>query len=118
MAVVAKAPGKLVVLGEYAVLAGAPALVLAVDRYCRAEIGPSDDEFCHLRISTHELEETDLLPGSVSGVELVDLVTPAADRLDPAWSASLDSSQFFVGNTKLGVGSSAAATISKAMIAS
>jgi phosphomevalonate kinase len=34
MTVHARAPGKVVVLGEYAVLDGAPALVLAVDRYC------------------------------------------------------------------------------------
>ena len=35
MRVRATAPGKLVVLGEYAVLTGAPALVLAVDRQCQ-----------------------------------------------------------------------------------
>ena len=35
MRVRATAPGKLVVLGEYAVLTGAPALGLAVDRQCQ-----------------------------------------------------------------------------------
>ena len=38
MAIVARAPGKLVALGEYAVLEGAPAIVLAVDRYCEATL--------------------------------------------------------------------------------
>jgi len=37
---VATAPGKVVLLGEYAVLEGAPALVQAVDRYCRVELAP------------------------------------------------------------------------------
>ena len=36
--IVASAPGKLVLLGEYAVLEGAPALVLAVDRHASATI--------------------------------------------------------------------------------
>lgn len=38
MRIAASAPGKLVVLGEYAVLEGAPALVLAVDRRVRATL--------------------------------------------------------------------------------
>ena len=37
---VARAPGKLVALGEYAVLDGAPAVVLALDRYVEATIAP------------------------------------------------------------------------------
>ena len=37
---VARAPGKLVALGEYAVLDGAPAVVLALDRYVEAAIEP------------------------------------------------------------------------------
>ena len=37
---VARAPGKLVALGEYAVLDGAPALVLAVDRYAAGHRRP------------------------------------------------------------------------------
>lgn len=48
------APGKLVLLGEYAVLDGAPAIVAAVDRgvRCDVEVGdgivtPGDDRFVH-----------------------------------------------------------------------
>lgn len=36
--VTARAPGKIIVLGEYAVMQGAPALVLAVDRYATATV--------------------------------------------------------------------------------
>ena len=54
MQIVARAPGKLVVLGEYAVLDGAPALVIAVDRYCTANIQLSDDLDCHLEIRSPE----------------------------------------------------------------
>ena len=47
---VASAPGKLVILGEYAVLANAPALVMAVNRRCRAEIRHNVNAVCHLWI--------------------------------------------------------------------
>ncbi|MCZ6585057.1 MAG: hypothetical protein O6930_03475 [Gammaproteobacteria bacterium] len=110
MEVCATAPGKLVVLGEYAVLTGAPALVLAVDRHCRAALGPSENEYCHLRIYAPEPEETSFPPGSLSGMALIDLVTGAdAAGSALAWRGSVDSSRFFDGQTKLGIGSSAAA---------
>jgi phosphomevalonate kinase len=105
----ATAPGKLVVLGEYAVLAGAPALVLAVDRRCQADIGPSEDDGCQLRIRAPESRETSFPVGATSGVALVDLVTSALEADGPlAWRAGIDSSGFFDGETKLGIGSSAA----------
>ena len=109
MTIVAKAPGKLVVLGEYAVLTGAPALVLAIDRHCQAEIKRSEDELCHLRIFAPASEEMGFSPGSASGMELIDLVIAASDSADSAWRACVDSSRFFDGKTKLGIGSSAAA---------
>ena len=109
MKVRATAPGKLVVLGEYAVLAGAPALVLAVDRRCQADLGPSDDDRCQLRIRAPESRETSFPVGAASGVALVDLVTSALEADGPlAWRAGIDSSGFFDGETKLGIGSSAA----------
>ena len=104
----AHAPGKLVVLGEYAVLEGAPALVLAIDRYAVATLQPSLDEQCHLR--TRMAEQGDrLFPlGAAAGVDLVDTVIASAPARE-AWSGTLDSSQFFEGGNKLGLGSSAAA---------
>lgn len=44
MRLTASAPGKLVLLGEYAVLDGAPALVLAVNRRARAALATTTAE--------------------------------------------------------------------------
>ena len=41
MRVKVSAPGKMVLLGEYAVLVGAPAAVTAVNRRARVELAPS-----------------------------------------------------------------------------
>ncbi len=111
MRFVARAPGKLVVLGEYAVLDGAPALVIAVDRYCRASIGPSEDSACHLETRAPLSRRVRRTPGEPSGVALVDLVcseTHGLQRLKP-WRAVLDSTELFGARGKLGLGSSAAA---------
>ncbi len=44
MNLTAWAPGKLIIIGEYAVLEGAPALVMAVDRYAEIRITDSPEE--------------------------------------------------------------------------
>ena len=104
---VARAPGKLVALGEYAVLDGAPALVLALDRFAEARIGPSPDEACHLTTRPPLGARAVFVPGESSGVPLLDVVT--ATLTPPlAWRASVDSTDFFAGPHKLGLGSSAA----------
>ncbi len=54
---VATAPGKVVLLGEYAVLAGAPALVLAVDRRCRVELKLCGADDCRI-----EAPQLDIAP--------------------------------------------------------
>jgi phosphomevalonate kinase len=104
----AHAPGKLVVLGEYAVLEGAPALVLAIDRYAVATLQRSRDEQCHLRTRMAEQGDRSFPLGAAAGVDLVDTVIASAPARE-AWSGTLDSSQFFEGGNKLGLGSSAAA---------
>jgi phosphomevalonate kinase len=104
----ARAPGKLVALGEYAVLEGAPALVLAIDRYAVATLQPSRDRDCHLRTRMAEQIDRSFALGAASGVELVDTVTASASATQP-WDALLDTSAFFEGDAKLGLGSSAAA---------
>jgi len=104
----ARAPGKLVALGEYAVLEGAPALVLAVDRYATAAVEPSADGACHLRTAFPDAVERAFARQDASGVVLADLVTDASPGADP-WRGALDSSAFYDGATKLGLGSSAAA---------
>lgn len=104
--IVARAPGKLVALGEYAVLDGAPAVVLALDRYAEIEVAESADGACRLTTRSYEVVERTFRPGEPSGAGLVDLVTAAAPRL--AWTATIDSQAFFAGRLKLGLGSSAA----------
>lgn len=49
----ASAPGKLLLIGEYAVLDGAPALVMAVDRHVNVRIEPARND--RGRLSAHQL---------------------------------------------------------------
>ena len=104
----ARAPGKVVILGEYAVLSGAPALVMAVARHSRAEVAASPDTDCHLETRLACLERFTAAPGARLGVALVDAYAACVGR-SPAWRGSLDSTAFFHDGTKLGLGSSAAA---------
>jgi phosphomevalonate kinase len=103
----ARAPGKLVALGEYAVLDGAPAVVLAVDRYVEVTAAPSLDGRCRLTIRAGVEEDHTFPPAQRSGVPLVDLVTAAVDP-PLAWNGVIDSRAFYAGAAKLGLGSSAA----------
>ena len=48
MQVIASAPGKLVLLGEYAVLEGAPALVMAINRRARVRMTAQSDGTCEV----------------------------------------------------------------------
>jgi phosphomevalonate kinase len=108
----ADAPGKLALLGEYAVLWGAPALVLAVNRRCRAEIGASPDETCHLETRSPAARRVEAAVAGPCGVPLVDLVLESWPPPEAAaWQALLDSSAFYFGDAKLGLGSSAAALV-------
>ena len=108
MNVSARAPGKVVVLGEYAVLKGAPALVLAVDRYCRAEISKNFETLCHLRSWAPRLREFRFDSLAESGLSLVDMVINDG-RLEYPWRGNLDSRALYSELGKLGIGSSAAA---------
>jgi phosphomevalonate kinase len=105
--IVARAPGKLVALGEYAVLDGAPAVVLALDRYAEATVGTSSDGQCRLTVRAADLSQARFAPGTPSGVALVDLVASTVASSLP-WSATIDSQALFAGSAKLGLGSSAA----------
>jgi len=112
----ARAPGKVVVLGEYAVLTGAPALVLAIDRAVQVDLEASDGA-CRIATLAPEREERVFVPPAPSGVALVDLVLAreAAARQPPPWRAVLDSRAFFLAGRKLGIGSSAATLCAWAM---
>ena len=105
--IVARAPGKLVALGEYAVLDGAPAVVLAVDRYVEVTMAASTDGEYRLVMRAGETTERVFVPGKPTGVPLVDFVG-ASVALPVAWHATIDSRALFEGSEKLGLGSSAA----------
>lgn len=94
---IATAPGKLIVTGEYAVLDGAPALVVAVDR--RA-------------VARHDAIPRGSSPFLLS---VADEVAARRGASDPAARAALeisvDSAAFYHRASKLGLGSSAAVTV-------
>jgi phosphomevalonate kinase len=120
------APGKLFLLGEYAVLEGAPALLLAVDRRVTVTVAPSSDDRWHLSalgLSTPGLTSPDLTlkpDGSIpAGVDertrerlnVFDAVRRAVCAAAPcnsALSVTIDSTAFSAAGHKLGLGSSAA----------
>jgi phosphomevalonate kinase len=123
--IVASAPGKLVLLGEYAVLEGAPALVLAVNRRARATLVPIGGDAWQILSPTLGLEAR--LRMDAAGVAWT--AAPAAElawlarlfaRLPflqrmPACRVELDSGSFHLdrggARLKLGLGSSAALTV-------
>ncbi len=91
----ARAPGKVMLAGEYAVLEGAPAVVMAVDRYAEAVADQQDALSDQHGWLTPELDAT-LRRARREG--LVDAMISA--RVRPA--------SLFDGDRKLGLGSSAA----------
>jgi len=116
------APGKLFLLGEYAVLGGAPALLTAVDR--RVEVAVDDSTSGSWNVSAPNLgiERLTLgtdgeLPGTLdsrvrSSLRVFDAVREAvlarAPRPPRPLAISIDSTAFFHDGHKLGLGSSAA----------
>lgn len=134
----ASAPGKLVLLGEYSVLEGAPALVMAVDRRVIAELAPvssgkgsvyapdiwPEAEFFTLAADGRPLwDNRD--PRLAEAMSLVSCVICAfakpSDRSDSmSFNLQLDSAPFFQHSnghrTKLGLGSSAAVTTALASV--
>lgn len=57
MTITEKAPGKLILIGEYAVLEGAPALVLAVNRYAYATLKKRDDQQFSISAPSIQIED-------------------------------------------------------------
>lgn len=123
--ITASAPGKVVLTGEYAVLVGAPALVLAVNRRVVVMLertphrvwrfssegftGRSEHELSVLLGDT-ALPSAD--PGRLCQAVLRTLgQSQASVTLPTALDVHIDSSALFEGNHKLGLGSSAAVTV-------
>lgn len=76
--ILARAPGKLILLGEYAVMEGAPALVAAIDREARITVRPSRDR--HFRISAPVME-VDALPFHLDAAGTVVFDVPLDEAL-------------------------------------
>jgi phosphomevalonate kinase len=99
--IVARAPGKAILAGEYAVLHGAPAIVVAVDRTARAWLadgrGTAQSPF-----TVAALERAAAWLGS-RGL--------STDGLLQSGALGVDSSALYVGALKIGLGSSAAVTV-------
>jgi len=110
------APGKLVLSGEYAVLAGAKALVAAVDRrvvcllHRRNEADWSFKSRGYFFESSHTADELFRdLPDEDPARFIAHLSTPNA--LPRHAAVTIDSSPFYLRKQKLGIGSSAAVTV-------
>ncbi len=99
MSVVASAPGKVVLSGEYAVLDGAPAICMAVNRRAMATVGDSPDGRCRVATPGREFNNGEKF-------QIVDAVCGSRPEL----TIELDTVAFAEDGTKLGIGSSAALT--------
>ncbi|MEO1172143.1 MAG: hypothetical protein AAFX94_08835, partial [Myxococcota bacterium] len=110
------APGKLILLGEYAVLFGAPALVTAVERRARVTLEPAE----HFRLSALGL---DVRAEYANELRIADprlsLVAAVFDEVLgegglPAVAVAVDTEEFYLDGDKLGLGSSAAVAVALA----
>lgn len=118
--VAVSAPGKLFLVGEYAVLSGAPALLTAVDRRVHVRMTPADDwRVSAANIGIHDvpLEGDGSLPdGLAAGTRdklrvfdaVREIMVEQIDEPLPAQHVAIDSSDFARDGHKLGLGSSAA----------
>lgn len=108
----ASAPGKLVVSGEYAVLAGAPALVAAVDRRVTCTLSTRDSGGWRFASTGFEDDRTiskdDVFvasPTTIPGIVRRSIAEPdAPEHIE----VRIDSTPCYRDGVKLGVGSSAA----------
>lgn len=129
---VASAPGKVVLLGEYAVLEGVPALVQAVDRRCRVTLEPCAVADCRIEAPQLDIEPVRfaldpdgrvqwprLLPALFERTaalidSVLDHVLSLGGRIAP-FRMRVDTSELFdvdgARPVKLGLGSSAATAV-------
>jgi len=108
--VVASAPGKLVILGEYAVLEGGPCLVAAVNRRASVALQRKASGSGQLTAWMPLEHQHSFAATAASGLELVDQLRNALGLSELLFDGTLDTRPFFdpASGEKLGVGSSAA----------
>lgn len=118
----ASAPGKVILCGEYAVLDGAPAIGMAINRRAIVSLSPSRDEL-HRVVAPGYLKSEGKFRSLTDGIEwlqgkekfgIVDAVWQSARiKSDVAYMIVLDTSEFIdePTHTKFGIGSSAALTV-------
>jgi len=122
VSVVASAPGKLVLSGEYAVLDGAPAVCMAVNRRARVTLATSDTGYHTVTAPglTDATGRFEVVDGEFEWLtdggefQIVEHVWQTANaRMPGHLSLSLDSSEFKDNQSgiKFGIGSSAALTV-------
>lgn len=131
MQITARAPGKIVLLGEYAVLEGAPALVMAVDRYAKITLATHNESYSQVESpnwgngpARFTLEQQQMIwqdSATADSYSLIShIITALLKATDtqvalPNFNLSIDTADFFQSRqTKLGLGSSAAITVSLA----
>ncbi|MEX2488585.1 MAG: hypothetical protein WD356_03585 [Pseudomonadales bacterium] len=108
MKITASAPGKTFLLGEYSVLAGGSALLVAINHRAMVNIYPSRstevliNADCKRRES---IEHTPILESAIQGLEERELFDRGCLENH---TVELDTSSFYSGGIKLGLGSSAA----------
>lgn len=107
--IVAHAPGKLFLTGDWAVLAGAPAVVAAVDRRATVRVTPSDDAALEVesgadgRRRRFTASDTAALDGDGGAVVAAWRTVGGAGA-----RVAVESAGFLIGERKLGLGRSAA----------
>ncbi len=99
MSVVASAPGKVLLAGEYAVLDGESAICVAVNRRATATVGDSPDGRCRVATPGREFSNGEKF-------HIVDAVCGSRPEL----TIEMDTREFAEDGQKLGIGSSAALT--------
>lgn len=111
------APGKAVIWGEYAVLAGAPALVMAVDRYARAAVSVEGRDWrirslgfaSDIILDARALQTLDPATGPGAAAAVRAALSALGDPQLPIGAmVTTDTRAFYQGDRKLGIGSSAA----------
>ena len=132
-----KVPGKLILLGEYAVLEGADALVASVDRCAVVEIFDTDDEICQIysNLTNESLRFTIDKNGKPRPLQnqadrllskmnfVLTIINKTCQYIlyfgfsIKSFNLEIDTTQFYINNNrdKLGLGSSAALTVALIM---